>query len=177
MATFAHRVLGAARLEPAIYEEVEADRTATGQAAAIVVLASVAAGIGSLGLNVQSAGGVIAATIGGFVGWLAWAVLTYVIGTRWLPGAQTRSTVGELLRTLGFAAAPGLLRILGVLPFLGAALYALASVWMLVAMVVAVRQALDYSSTGRALAVCVAGWVLSLVIAAVIANVFATDVF
>lgn len=176
MSSFARRVLGAARLDPGIYEEVEADRTATGQAAAIVVFASIAAGIGSLGLNVQSAGGVFAATIGGFIGWVAWAVLTYVIGTRWLPGAQTRSTVGELLRTVGFAAAPGLLRILGVLPFLGVPLYALASIWMLVAMVVAVRQALDYTSTGRAVAVCVAGWVLSLVIAAVIANIFSTDV-
>jgi hypothetical protein len=174
--TFAHRLIGAARLDAAVYEEVEADRTATGQAAVIVVLASVAAGVGSLGLNVRDPGGMIAATIGGFVGWVAWAVLTYVIGTRWLPGAQTRSNVGELLRTLGFAAAPGLLRILGVLPFLGGALYWLASLWMLIAMVVAVRQALDYTSTGRALAVCIAGWVLSLIIAALIANAFATNV-
>jgi hypothetical protein len=68
------------------------------------------------------------------------------------------------------------LRVLGLIPVLGPILYAVASVWMLVAMVVAVRQALDYTSTIRAVAVCVVGWALSLILAAIIGNVFATVV-
>jgi hypothetical protein len=93
-----------------------------------------------------------------------------------LPATQTRADVGELLRTLGFAASPGLLRVLGATPVLGLSLYVAASLWMLVAMIVAVRQALDYTSTARAIAVCVLGWMLSLVVAAVLGIVFATEV-
>jgi hypothetical protein len=107
---------------------------------------------------------------------MAWAALTYLIGTRLLPEPQTRADIGELLRTIGFASAPGLLRVLGAIPFIGPPIYAIAAIWMLLAMVVAVRQALDYTSTGRALAVCVLGWALSLVLAAVIGLVFAPSV-
>jgi hypothetical protein len=103
---------------------------------------------------------------------VSWALLTYSIGTRFLPEPQTRADAGELLRTLGFAGAPGLLRIFGVLPGVGLAIYAVASIWMLIAMIVAVRQALDYRGTGRAVAVCVVGWALSLAIAALIGNLF-----
>ena len=176
MATFASRMLGAARLNPATYEDVEADRGSTGQAMAVVLLASVAGGIGSVSLGGQGARSIVVGAIAALVGWMAWATLTCVIGTRWLSTAQTRADVGELLRTLGFAAAPGLLRIFGVVPRLGGALYAGASLWMLVATVVAVRQALDYTSTARALAVCVAGWLLSLAIAAMIGMLFAVEV-
>lgn len=176
MGTFAHRVLGAVRLRPDVYEDVEADRDATGQAVAVVLLASVAGGIGSPGLASQGPRGIFVGAIGALAGWIAWAVLTHVIGTRVLPATQTRSDVGELLRTLGFAASPGLLRIFGAIPILGVPLYVAASLWMLLAMVVAVRQALDYTSTARAIAVCVLGWVLSLVVAAIIGIAFATDV-
>jgi hypothetical protein len=174
--TFVGRVLGAITLRSHTYEDVEADRQATLQAVVIVVLASVAGGIGSMGLGVRSTQSVAVGTLGALIGWVAWAVLTYVIGTRLLPEPQTRATVGELLRTLGFAAAPGLLRVFGAIPLLGLVLYGLASVWMLIAMVVAVRHALDYRSTTRALGVCVTGWVLSLIIAAIIGVVFTTDV-
>jgi hypothetical protein len=76
------------------------------------------------------------------------------------------------LRTLAFAGAPGVLRVFGAIPVIGLAIYALASLWMLVAMVIAVRQALDYRSTGRAVAVCTIGWALSLAVAALIGNLF-----
>ena len=107
---------------------------------------------------------------------MAWAALTYLIGTRFLPEPQTRADVGELLRTIGFASAPGLLRVLGAIPVIGLSIYAIASIWMLLAMIVAVRQALDYTSTSRALGVCVLGWALSLVVAAIIGIVFAPSV-
>ena len=176
MTTFARRAIGASILDRRIYEEVEADGRSTAQAVALVVLASIAGGIGLLGLGAQTPQSLVAGIIGSLIGWMAWAALTYLIGTHLLPEPQTRADVGELLRTLAFASAPGLLRALGVIPFLGLTIYSIASVWMLLAMVVAVRQALDYTSTVRAVGVCVVGWALSLAIAAAIANLFATTV-
>ena len=176
MTPFARRVLGAALLDARIYEEVEADGRATRQAITVVVLASVAGGVGLPGLGVPNpqalAGGVIAA----LVGWMAWAALTYLIGTRLLPEPQTRASVGELLRTTAFASAPGFFRALGVIPSLGPSIYAVASIWMLLAMIVAVRQALDYKNIGRAVGVCVVGWALSLAVAAIIGILFASSV-
>ena len=173
MTTFAYRVIGALRLDSRIYEEVEADRQATLQAVVVVLTASAAGGIGLLGLESPAPERVLAQIAGAVLGWLAWATLTYLIGTRFLSEPQTRADVGELLRTLAFASTPGLFRILGVIPHIGPTIYAVASAWMLVAMIVAVRQALDYRSTWRAIAVCVVGWILSLALAAVIGNAFA----
>lgn len=177
MSTFAQRVFGAAVLDRRIYEEVEADVRSNGQAVAVVVLASVSGGIGVLGLGAQTPQSLALGIVGSLIGWLAWAALTYLIGTHLLPEPQTRADVGELLRTIAFASAPGLLRVLAVIPVLGLTIYAIASVWMLLAMIVAVRQALDYRSTNRAVVVCVVGWALSLVLAAIIGNIFAPTVF
>ena len=177
MTTFARRVFGAAMLDRRVYEDVEADVRSTGQAVAVVVLASVAGGIGLLGLGAQTPQSLATGIVGSLIGWVAWAALTYLIGTHLLPEPQTRADLGELLRTIAFASAPGLLRVLAVIPVLGLTIYAIASAWMLLAMIVAVRQALDYKSTGRAVVVCVVGWVLSLAVAAVIGNIFAPTVF
>jgi hypothetical protein len=176
MNTFARRVLRATVLDRRTYEEVEADAGATGQAVGVVVLASVAGGIGLSALGTQTPQSLVAGMVGSLVGWMAWAALTYLIGTRLLPEPQTRADFGELLRTIAFASAPGFLRVLGVIPFLGLTIYTIASMWMLVAMIVAVRQALDYESTSRAVGVCVLGWALSLVVAAVIGIIFAPTV-
>ena len=149
--SFAERIIGAARLDVNIYEEVEADTSALGQALAVVVMASIAAGIGSL----RDGGfkGLLMATVAALVGWFVWAGLTYIIGTKILPEPQTKADMGEMLRTIGFASSPGLLRVLGIVPFIGALVGLITSVWMLMTFVVAVRQALDYKSTGRAVAV------------------------
>ena len=176
MNTLARRVLGAMVLDRRIYEEVEADAGATGQAVAVVALASVAGGIGLSGLGAQTSQSLAAGIVESLVGWMAWAALTYLIGTRLLPEPQTKADFGELLRTTAFASAPGFLRVLGVIPFLGLTIYTIASIWMLLAMIVAVRQALDYESTGRAVGVCVVGWALSLVVAALIGIIFAPTV-
>ena len=173
MTTFAYRLLGAARLDARTYEEVEADRRATFQAVAIVLLASASGGIGLLGLDTPNPRFLVTQMVGALIAWLAWASLTCLIGTRLLPEPQTRADVGQLLRTLAFASAPGVLRVLGVVPTVGFTIYVIASIWMLVAMVVAVRQALDFTSTGRAVGVCVVGWAMSIAIAAILGNVFA----
>jgi hypothetical protein len=162
MASFFDRMFRAAKLEVQLYEEVEADRGATMQATIAVILAAVAAGIGSLGSG--SALGIISGTMVALVSWLVWALLTYFVGTRLMPEPETRADYGELLRTIGFSSSPGLIRVLGIVPGLGAAVFAIAGIWMLVAMVIAVRQALDYTSTLRAVGVCLIGWLVQVVI-------------
>jgi hypothetical protein len=165
LADLVDRVIRAARLDVELYEEVEADRGALAQATAVVVLSAVAAGVGNLG--VSGGFGIVVGTLGALAAWYAWAFVTYLIGTRLLPEPQTRADYGELLRTIGFASAPGLIRVAGVIPPLTGPVFVLAGIWMLVAMVVAVRQALDYSSTGRAVAVCVIGWLVQALILAI----------
>jgi hypothetical protein len=133
-----------------------------GQAAAVVVLSSVAAGIGSLG--VFGIEGLIFTTIGALIGWLIWAFLTFIIGTKLLPEPETRTDMGEMLRTIGFSSSPGVLRILGIIPVAGPIISFVVGIWMLVAMVIAVRQALDYKSTWRAVGVCIIGFIVYFVI-------------
>ena len=167
MASFTERMIGAAKLDVRVYEEVEADTGATGQAMGVVLLSSLAGGIGTLGLGAGGLGGVVVGGLVALIGWVTWAFLTYIIGTRLLAEPQTRADVGELMRTLGFAQSPGLVRIVGILPGVGPIVLSLVSIWMLVTMVVAVRQALDYTSTLRAVGVCLVGWVLSIAISVV----------
>ena len=158
MASFIDRMIRAAKLDAALYEEVEADKGAMGQAMSVVILSSVAAGIGAI--RITGINGLIWGTIVALLGWFIWAFLTYYIGTRLLPEPQTKSSYGELLRTIGFSSSPGVLRVLAIIPMLGTILNLVVGIWMLVAMVIAVRQALDYKSTWRAAGVCLIGWVI-----------------
>ena len=162
MSSYLDRIIGAAKLNVDIYEEVEADKGAMSQAMGVVVLSSVAAGIGSI-----STGGfkvIIIGIITALIGWFVWAYITYFIGTKLLPEPQTQADHGELLRTIGFSSSPGLIRVLGIIPGLMAIVFFVAGIWMLVAMVVAVRQALDYQSTLRAVGVCIIGWIIQAII-------------
>jgi hypothetical protein len=174
--SFLNRVIGAAALRAVTYEEVEADPRATGQAMAVVALSSLAAGIGARGFGASNPEGLVFSSAVALVAWVAWAFVVFAIGARMLPEAQTRADVGELLRTTGFAAAPGLIRVFGVWPGVTTPVFVLAAVWMLMAMIVAVRQALEYTTTRRAVAVCLAGWILALAIAAVFGFFFGTRV-
>lgn len=152
MATsFTQRIIGAATLDVRTYEEIEHDRNATGQAAGVVAIAAAASAIGALG----PAGGspLIGGTITAFVGWAVWAGVTLAIGS-WLFGGT--ADMGEMLRTLGFANAPGILYIFGFLPFLGGLISLVVLPWMLACGVVAIRQALDFS-TGKAIATALIG--------------------
>jgi hypothetical protein len=175
--TFLNRVTGAARLEAQTYEDVEADVTANGQAVAVIVLSSVASALGLMRGGSADPFLFVSYTATALAAWVAWSALVYLIGIHLLPGPETSATVGEVLRTTGFAAAPGMVRILGAVPVLGPAFFILGSVWMLVAMVVAIRQALDYRHVTRALAVCVVGWLFSLFFVAIIGLVFARPVW
>ena len=152
----------AAKLDVGLYEEVEADKTAMGQAMRVVILSSIAAGIGAV--SKTGIGGIVVGTIAALIGWYIWAFMIYLIGTKLLPGPQTKADHGELLRTIGFSSSPGLIRVIGIIPGLTDFVFFVASIWMLIAMVVAVRQALDYKGTFRAVAVCLIGWIVQILI-------------
>lgn len=165
-----NKMVRAARLEVDLYEEVERDVRANGQAFAVVLVAAVATGIGTGigGVITRDAGlwflwGLLIGIATSVFGWVLWALFTYLVGISIFKGPETEATYGELLRTLGFAHAPGALRVLSFIPFLGGLISFAASVWVLVAGVVAVRQALDFS-TWRAIGTCLVGWILYMLL-------------
>jgi len=173
MGSLGDRMIRAAKLDTSLYEEVEADRGSLRQATTVVILASLAAGFGSVARG--GVGGFLFGTIAALAGWYVWAFLTYWIGTRFLPEPQTQADYGELLRTIGFSSAPGVIRVLGVIPGLTGPVFLVASIWMLVAMVIAVRQALDYTGTLRAVGVCLIGWIVQVLILAVLLALLRTS--
>jgi hypothetical protein len=155
---FFQRMIGAAKLDAAIYEEIEADTGALNQAVIVVALSALATGIGAFPrLGVR---GLLSGLAAGLIGWVFWSFLTYWIGGQLLPTPETNIDLGQLLRTTGFATAPGILGVLGYAPVLTGFITVVTQIWILVAFVVAIRQALDYTSTLRALAVCLIGWVI-----------------
>jgi hypothetical protein len=159
MASLTERMMGAARLDTATYEEVEHDASATGQAAVVVAIVAVASAIGAIGD--EGAAGPIGALIGAFIGWLVWSGITYLIGDKLLGGT---ASWGELLRTLGFAQSPGVLFALGIVPLLGGLVRFVVGIWILIAGVIAIRQALDFS-TGKAIATVLLGWLAMMLLA------------
>lgn len=154
--TMLDRMMGAARLDLATFNEVEHDSSLTTQAAVVVMLVALAKAIGAWDVGPTSA---VVTAVASLVGWLIWAGVTYVIGDKLLGGT---ATWGELLRTLGFAQAPGVLLVFGVLPLIGGLLAFVVSLWTLVAGIIGIREALDFS-TGKAVITAVLGW-LALVI-------------
>ena len=170
MSSFSDRLFRAAKLDVNLYEEVEADKGALRQAMAVVILSSIAAGLGSI----AKAGiiGILTGAILALVGWFIWAYITYIIGTKILPTPETEANYGQLLRTIGFSSSPGLIRVLGIIPGLAGIVFLVAGVWMLIAMVIAVRQALDYHSTLRAVGVCIIGWIIQAITIGIFFGVF-----
>jgi len=162
MAILTDRIFQAAKLEVRLYQRVKADKKAMGQAAGVVLLSSVAAGLGTI--TRAGLGGVVPGTITALIRWCLWAFLTYQIGTRLLPEARTKADIGQFARTVGFSAAPGLIRVFGILSPAAEMVFLVADMWMLVAMVIAVKQALDYVWTARAVGVCVPGWIVNMLI-------------
>ncbi len=164
-----NRMVRAAKLDVDLYEEVEADTTANGQALTAVVIASLASGLGTgiAGLIVEGGTwflwGLLIGVATGIAGWLIWSLLTYWLGTTIFKGPETSATYGELLRTIGFSNSPMVLGFFFFIPFLGGLIAFAASIWALVASVIAVRQALDFS-TGRAIATSFVGWIIYMLL-------------
>jgi len=162
--SYLNRMIRAAKLDVTLYKEVEQDRGSLFQAMGVVILSSLCAGVGGVGKGEGGFALILLGTVSALAGWYIWAFLTYYVGTRFLPEPQTQADYGQLLRTIGFSSAPGMIRILGLVPEMTIIVFFMASVWMLVAMVVAVRVALDYSNNLRAVAVCAVGWLVQILL-------------
>ena len=147
---FINRIYRAIKIDPDLYEEVEHDKSATFQAASVVVLSSLAAGVGAIHMGASNF--LLGPTLS-LINWFIWAFFIFIVGTKLFPDKQTKSNVGELLRTIGFSSAPGLIRVFGLTPELMSVTFIGAQFWVLACMVVAVRQALDYKSLWKAFGV------------------------
>ena len=167
MASLKDRMVGAALLNIQIYEEVEADTTATAQAGMVVIIAAIAGAVGSYSLGPTAA---ISHLVMALLGWLIWAGVTYLIGVHVFGGT---ATWGELLRTLGFAHAPAVFYVLGIIPVIGSLFTFAAMVWMLVCGIIAIRQALDFS-TGKAVLTALLGWLVLIIPSMILGRMFMT---
>ena len=172
MASMFRRMAGAVRLSAATYEEVEADRSATWQAVLIAVVSSLAIAVGDWHKGDTD---VPAKLLIALLGWFSWLFLIWLVGTKLAPEPQTQSDLGELIRTTGFGLTPGLFRILGLLPLVGWLLVVAAWLWTLATSVVAVRQALDYKSTLRAIIVCVVAFGTQLVLITLLVHIIVSE--
>ena len=166
---FVNRIIRACKLDVSLYEEVESDQSATFQAALVVILSSLAAGIGAISLGSYN---FIMPAIISLISWYIWAYLIYLIGAKLFPEPSTKTDHGELLRTTGFSSAPGLIRVFGFTPELMTVVFIGSGMWMLVAMIIAVRQALDYQSTWRAVGVVVIGFLVQAFILILLLRIF-----
>ena len=155
------RIFRAIKIDVELYEEVERDKSATIQAGLVVVLSSMAAGVGALQLGASN---FLLAPIFSLISWYVWAYIIYFVGVKLFPEKNTKSNHGELLRTIGFSSAPGLLRVFGVTPDLMAVTFIGSAFWMLACMVVGVRAALDYKSLWRALGVVIVAWLFQAIL-------------
>ncbi len=170
------RIIGATLLRVKVYEEVEADKSATLQAMGVVILSALATGISLpsfLGFSI-SISGLIVGVASSLIGWALLAWITYMVGTRLFPTPETKADWGELARTLGFAQSPGILRVLGIVPVIGPIIFSIASIWGIVTTIIAIRQALDYTSTWRAISVTLVSYMPYALIMAIISFILPT---
>jgi len=170
MASFGERVVGAMRLDANTFEEIERDPTAMGQAAGVIALSAVSIGLGNLYYGGVS--GLVWQVIIALIGYVVWSVLVWIIGTKVMPDPETKADFAETFRVLGFAAAPGVLGIVTIIPILGWLVLFVIWIWQLVAMVIAVKAVLDYNNIGKAVIVVVIGFLVNLCVTALLTAMF-----
>jgi hypothetical protein len=162
-ASLVERMTGAMQADVKTFQEIEADPTAIGQAVTVIVIAGIASLIGNV-WRIGISGGLMM-LIANLCGYALWALLVVLIGTKLMPEPTTKADFNEGFRVIGFTAAPGVFNVLAIIPFLGPLISFIIWIWMVVVGVVAVREVLDYSNTGRAIIVCliaaVVCWIIS----------------
>ena len=162
MADLTGRMIGAMQADVKTLTEIEADPSAMGQAVTVIVIAGVAALIGNI-FRAGIVSGVIA-LIGSLLGYALFSLMTFLIGTKVMPEPTTKADFNETFRVVGFAASPGVFNVLAIVPYLGPLISLLVGLWGLVIAVIAVREVLDYSNTGRAIIVCLIAAVICMVV-------------
>ena len=170
--SFSDRLIGAARLDRTVYEEVEHDTTATQQAILVVVAAVVASAIGAIFTDF---GTIVASALVAIVGFLVSAAFIYFVGTRIIPSDRVEADFGQVLRTLGFAYAPQLLLVLAFIPVLGILITLVVFIWTIVTRIVAIQSALE-ASVGRAIGIAIIAGILAAIVQAILFAIFNVDV-
>jgi hypothetical protein len=153
MADLTGRMIGAMQADVKTFSEIEADTSAMGQAITVIAIAGVAGLIGNFFRAGITAG--VISLIASFLGYALFALLVFLIGTKVMPEPTTKADFNETFRVVGFAASPGVFNVLAIIPFLGPLISLAVAIWGLVIAVIAVREVLDYSNTGRAIIVCI----------------------
>jgi len=153
MADLTGRMIGAMQVDVKTLTEIESDPNAMGQAVTVIVIASVATLIGNY-FRVGLTGGVFS-LISSLIGYALFSLVVFLVGTKLMPEPATKADFNETFRVVGFAASPGVFNILAIIPFIGALVPLVTGLWGLVIGVIAVREVLDYSNTGRAIVVCI----------------------
>ena len=168
--TFGERLIGAMKLDPGTFEDIERDPTALSQTIGVIALAAVSLGIGNVWYG--GIGGIVFSIITSLIGYVLWAVVVWLVGTKVMPDPATKADFQETFRVVGFAAAPGVLGIITIIPILGWLLVFLLWLWSIAAMVVAVRQVLDYTDTFKAVIVVIIGFVVNFVVTMILTAMF-----
>ncbi len=166
MASLGQRMVGAMQADVKTFQEIEADPTAIGQAVTVIVIAAVASLIGNV-FRIGLIGGIMSLIIT-LLTYALWTLVIVLIGTKVMPEPTTKADFNEGFRVIGFTASPGVFNVLAIIPFLGPLISFAISIWMLVIGVIAVREVLDYSNTGRAIIVCVIAWVICWIVMALV---------
>lgn len=164
--TFGDRVIGALKLEANAFEDVERDPTAIGQSVGVIVLAAVSAGIGNIYWGGIS--GIVSTALTSLISFLIWSLIVWLVGTKLMPEPTTKADFPETFRVLGFSAAPGLLGFITIIPILGYLILFVIWLWTIAAMIVAVKAVLDYSTIGKAIVVVLIGFIVNLIITALV---------
>jgi hypothetical protein len=170
MASFGERVVGAMSLKASTFQEVEHDTTAMGQAVGVIVLAAVSTGLGNVWYGGVS--GILSGIVMSLIGYAVWSLVVWLVGTKVMPDPATKADFPETFRTIGFAAAPGILGIVTIIPIIGWLLLFVLWLWQIAAMVIAVREVLDYTDTVKAVIVVVIGWIIQFVVTLILGMMF-----
>lgn len=172
---FFRRLLGVLVLDAGTFEDIEADRQAAMQSVVVVAAVCVAGGIAGTGLGLGTRAFVSGAIVA-LGAWLVWASTIVALGSSALAEPNTKVDIPQLLRVLGYASAPGLFLVLASMRAAAPLVLTMVSAWMMATAVVGVRQALDYRSTGRAIAVCAVSWCITVGVIAAFAMMFTSTV-
>tara|TARA_B110000902_G_C13934681_1_gene447343 strand:- start:57 stop:578 length:522 start_codon:yes stop_codon:yes gene_type:complete len=152
---FLNRIFRSIKIDPEVFNEVQKDKNATISAAIVVILSSSAAGIGAASLGASN---FMLAPIFSLISWFVWAYIVYFVGVKLFPDTKTKTTQFALLRAIGFSSAPGIIRIFGFNEDLMTVTFIGSAFWMLVCMIVAVKETLNYKSLWKAFGVVIISW-------------------
>jgi hypothetical protein len=163
-----NRAIRVAKLDLPVYREIARDANATKEAAVVVAVVALASGIGALS---DSFGSVVVAVLGAFIGWVVFAGMTYFFGKNIFGSPSTQVDVESLLRTQGYAQAPGVLAFFGFIPVLGWIAALVGGIWGIVTAVVAIRETLVIG-TGRAIIVGIIAAIASGIVVGLLGLIF-----